>query len=767
MAISKMVDEIISKRHAKLPAIKQKQEELHRILKVLDIFDDLKKQIVDSDGNALEGKYRHLSDKNPEMIMKLSALDSVGCRTKVSAALAECDRVWNRFSRNNIDFSVVGKARIGKSLLLQRISNLNNLVIPAFTETDCTGAVSIIENRPGIGLEAHLDFKSEEQMIQTVQSYLDKLIPPENERIVIQTLSQIGDVNILKEVEKKMVAGRAENVLLRYLKEYVIHYNEWAPLIRQKTLVLYKETEIQEYVAQNDGNSVDTKYFHKYLAVDTCRIYCTFDYQEAGKITLIDTVGLGNNSLGIENDMLEVINEQSDAVIFLHLPYSPAGGYVDSEITKAYNLIETSCKNRNLDKWLFWLINEAPGHPKTPNDRARCEACVRTLEGNGWHGAMTKIINVSNQNQVREEFLIPMLNILMANLDDIDTTYISDLMSALGNVRREFNAFCAAAKKVMSSTLNAAASIFPQMNTDIDKIQKLRKGKLKALAMEEKEMRNVPCSELYDKVSRIIQEMTTNVITPDRQEILQQLYYEDPVNIYTAYCNRLRNEVTQRFTCVDGTLRELVEDIKNKIALVLYGDDGCRLGRVISVSQTKPYEWIKNFADLILDSSQYPNLHAAFENVYSFDFSVRGFMTYEVRACLDKIDPQITDPPQLIGETSNDTAEWICFWLERNLMDVAEEIEASLRELLCKPHRAFFAIIKEFSDKVDFAENVKYEWDRLYSENYSVIWNEKFKSMVAANTAFAEWNDMLDKLLTCNRRCVTLPVIQEVPHEID
>ena len=759
MDLSRIVDQIISKRNAKLPTIEQKREELYNILKALDAYDDLKNQIVDAGGNALEGKYKYLSEKNPEMIFKLSSLDSAGCRKKVEAALTECDKVYNRFSRNNISISVVGKARIGKSLFLQGVSNLNDLVIPAFTETDCTGAVSIIENKPGIDLEAHLQFKSEEQMIETVQTYLDKIIPPENGRMVIRTLSQIGDVKLLDEVEKKMVSGRADNVLLRYLKDYVTHYNDWAPLVHRKTLTLYKDTEIQEYVAQNDGNSVDTKYFYKYLAVDTCRIFCTFDYKDAGKITLIDTVGLGNNSLGIENDMVEVVNDRSDAVVFLHLPYSPAGGYVDSEIAKAYNLIESNCRNRDLNKWLFWLINEAPGHPKTPNDRARCEACVKTLEGNGWHGAMTRIVNVKEKEQVRDEFLIPMLNILMSNLDDIDSLYTSDLTASLEAVRKEFNTFCGSAKKVMSSELNTAANILPQMNIDIDKIQRTRKGLLKDLATEEKEMRNLPCDKLHNRVNQIIQEMKANVITPNRQEVLEQLHYADPVNIYTDYCNSLRNEVTQRFTCVDGTLAELVEAVKNKIAQVLSGEDGCRLGRIVSVSQDKPYEWLKDFADLILDPSLYPNLNAAFTNVYQFDFSVRGFMTYEVRACLDKIDPQITNPPHLIGETNSDTAEWICFWLERNLMDVAEEVEANLQELFCKPHRAFFAIIKEFSDKVDFAENVKYEWDRLYSENYSVIWSEKFKNLVAANTAFSEWNDMLSKLLSCNSRCAALSVI--------
>ena len=56
MAISNIVNDIISKRNSKLPAIEQKRQEMLEICKALDQYDDLKSQIVDADGNALEGK---------------------------------------------------------------------------------------------------------------------------------------------------------------------------------------------------------------------------------------------------------------------------------------------------------------------------------------------------------------------------------------------------------------------------------------------------------------------------------------------------------------------------------------------------------------------------------------------------------------------------------------------------------------------------------------------------------------------------------------
>ena len=205
----------------------------------------------------------------------------------------------------------------------------------------------------------------------------------------------------------------------------------------------------------------------------------------------------------------------------------------------------------------------------------------------------------------------------------------------------------------------------------------------------------------------------------------------------------------------------LVEDIKNQITEILVSDNACRLGSILAVSSDKkPYEWLTDFAEMVLDPQQYPTLHAAFKTVYDFDFSVRGFLTYEVRACLDKIDPQITSTFISVNEDDdNQTATNIWFTLKRNMKSVADELTVSMSDLFSKPHRAFFAIIKEFSDKVNFSDGVKREWAQLYSDNYSVVWASKYKSMVAADIASGEWNEMLGELLKCNNSCVALHII--------
>ncbi|MBR1969109.1 MAG: hypothetical protein IKA17_02005 [Clostridia bacterium] len=756
MKISDLVEQIIAKRNGKLPIIERKKEELQQMLTLLDEFEYFKSEVVDAEGNVIDGKYKVIADRNPEMAIKLNVLSTAECKKRIKVAMDECEKVCKRFNRESINIAVIGKARVGKSEFLKSISNLSNYVIPAFAETDCTGAVSIIENKPGVKLEAEFTFKTEEQIIAIVQTYLDRIIPDEENRIVIRNIYQIRDLD-LNEVNNRKVHGRAENNLVPYLAKFVEHYEEWASLVKQQSLVLYDEKEIQEYVAQNNGkkDGEGKVSFYKYLAVDTCKISCTFDYQEAGKITLVDTVGFEDNAIGIEDELIRVVNDKSDAVVFVLFPLDGAGGGVPAKISDIYSKIEKSCTGKNLDKWLFWLINHAPNHPKTPNPIEFCQQALKTLDVNSWSGEIRKIVDVANQEQVREEFLIPLLNTLMSNLDEIDNLYLEDLKSALTDVQKEYSSFCSSAKKLMTSKLGNSANAQPQMVMEIDKMFNRLTAQLKSLSGKEKEKRDVSCDILKNRVTGIIESLQDGTFVPSTETLREELACSQPQTVYMNYCNKIRTEITQRFSEVDGSLKELVDMTKNSIANILISDEGCKLGRVLNPSGEQQYEWLKQFAENVLDEETYKNLYPAFKNVYNFDFSVKGFLTYEVRACLDAIDPELTDIPQLLGATDVDTVNNIGFWIERKLIDVSDELSDKLTDLFRKPHRAFFAIIKEFSDKVVYSESVKYEWNRLFMENYPIIWAEDYKNMAIEAASFEEWSELLKKLLEFNSKSET------------
>ena len=766
MKISNLVEQIIAKRNGKLPIIERKKEELQQMLTLLDEFEYFKSEVVDAEGNVIDGKYKVIADRNPEMAIKLNVLSTAECKKRIKAALDECEKVYKRFNRESINIAVIGKARVGKSEFLKSISNLSNYVIPAFAETDCTGAVSIIENKPGVKLEAEFTFKTEEQIIAIVQTYLDRIIPDEENRIVIRNIYQIRDLD-LNEVNNRKVHGRAENNLVPYLAKFVEHYEEWATLVKKQSLVLYDEKEIQEYVAQNNGKKEGEGKvsFYKYLAVDTCKISCTFDYQEAGKITLVDTVGFEDNAIGIEDELIRVVNDKSDAVVFVLFPLDGAGGGVPAKIADIYSKIEKSCTGKNLDKWLFWLINHAPNHPKTPNPIEFCQQALNTLDINSWSGKIRKIIDVTNQEDVREEFLIPLLNTLMSSLDEIDGLYLKDLENSLAEVQKEYEKFCSSAKKLMKSKIGSCDNLHPQMMAEIEMMFNKLKAQLNNLANVEKEKRDVTCDVIDNRISEIIDLIRTGDLIPDIQKIKEELTYTQPAELYTYYCNKLRADITQMFSEVDTSLEELVISAKNSVANILIGDEGCRLGRILNYEQNQAYMWMNSFADNILNEDTYSHLYVAFKNVCNFDFSVKGFLTYEVRACLDSIDPDLTNTPELINDLIS-KEKMLRGQLEVKLINVADALSEKMADLLNKPHRAFFAMFKEFSDKVIYSDGVKNEWNILFSDknHYPLVWAEEYRNMTVEAASFEEWSELLKKLLSFNSK-IEIFTIQEVKNE--
>lgn len=762
--IREFVDDIIETRKAKRPMLTQKKQELGEILTMLDQFDSMKSQIIDAQGHIRSGKYQQIAAKNPEIPIKLMCLSTSSCREYIKKAQQECEVVSRRFNRERINISVVGEARIGKSTLLQSITNLDKRVIPTSDQDDCTGAVSIIENWPDMpagAVEATITFKTEQEIIRIVQSYLDVIIKDTSKQIKINTLNQVRTLDI-EDVERRVEQFSAEGEKVKHLRAYTEHYDEWAPLVMDGTpVVLHDPAEIQTFVSQhNDKKGKEKIYFYKFLAVDQCRVRCAFDYRDAGKITVVDSVGMGDTKLGIEEAMLKVVRDESDMVIFGHKPKDGASEGVSDPVVKIYKSIFDACPDKNLNDWMSWLINL---DRRQPNAEMYCNMALNKLNGSksSFAGSIKTIVDVSRQEDVRNNFIIPILENMRQNLGAIDALYMKELESALESVRTSYGILCKEAAELMSSDYGNSLVQYGQREMFIQEMNKNINGKLRALAMAEKEKREVPCDILQERVQYILDDMRTGVMIPEKKKLLAEIRQSRNVlDVYLENANNLRNSIVQRFSEVDGSLEVLVKEAKNSVSNILLCEDGCRLGRVLAIERgMEPCEWLREFAELHLDSKRYPNLHAACMKVCNFKFSVDGFLTYEVRACLDEVDPDLSGVPNLSQGDDVKIADKMYSSLLIKLVYVADALEENLTVLFEKPHRAFFAMIKEFKDKVQHAENVEYEWKNLFSEHFAVIWEDEFRSMITAAAAFGDWEKLTLEMRKLNNKISSLEKI--------
>lgn len=762
MGISNQIDAIIQKRRSRLPMIECKLNEMQKITKVLSELEYMKNQMIDSDGEIRkDGKYAELLLQNPEMGWKLQRLEFISCRNAIQKATRLLEDCETRFGRDSISISVIGEARRGKSALLKSISGLNDLVIPAFESTDCTGAPSIIYNQTGSRLTAKLTFKSKQQMMQMAQEYLNRLISDESKRIRLRSMEEIRNLN-MNDIRARSRIGDVDGIYRIYLGKMIDHYDEWVQYAGVlEPIVLYDEHEIAPFVAQNNGVPVGKSgrvEYYRYLAVDTCEITCSFPQQDAKKINLIDTVGLGDHTIGIPESMLQTVQERSDAVVFMIMPQNGAGSGIPQSVTVIYKQIEESCRDKKLDGWLFYLINHVEKSDNYPANTELCESALNVLRESGFFGTdNARIVNVLDAAAVRDQFLTPLLEKLTDNLDSIDQIYVDQMEESLKAVGIEYHSLCTKVHRVLQSDLSRNAGMIPLINKLTEDSKSQIRSELFKVMNQWLDRRNRPCGAIYNSSVDILERMTqdhrTDSYVPKQSQILEELNTGiQPVTLYTQYLNTIRNAISKDFLNVDVQLKQFVDEMKNDIARVLC--QTCGLEILYHWDEEYPlYQWLHDFSRNVLgEDKAYQNIRLAIDTLYEFEFSVKGFLTYEVRNCLDELDPRLSNIPILIGRNTDliRTAQNIRISLLQRLCDIADNLEKVLRELCIKPNRALFAEVIEFYDRIIYTKGVDMEWTNFFAEKAGVLWSSEIKKIQNVSVMCQEWMDIADSMQQLN-----------------
>lgn len=759
MKISEQIDQIIAARHRHLPGIEQKIKELDEIEACIDQLEHVKNQMISPDGDIIEGgAYAALLAQNPDMAWNLQGLDTDGIHVVIGRARKELEECRHRFGRESISLSVIGEARKGKSKVLQAISGLDDLVIPAYESTDCTGASSIIYNEQDGGLKAVVRFKSKRQVMDMAQFYLNTLIPNPADQIAVNSIEQIRTLN-MENILRKVPMGHPGRIVQNYLRKMIDHYDEWAPYAGQtEPLILTRKEEIACFVAQNNGigeGELGREEYHKYLVVEGCEIYCRFPETETGKINLVDTVGINDHTAGIQEGMLRAVEKESDAVIFMIMPQNGAGGGIPKPVSGIYEQIVEKCGNRNLDKWLFYLINHVEHTSGSYGENTQhCNSAKRVIKENGFFGCEhTWIINALDQRAVREDFLLPVLMELSKNLTELDQTYLSQANEVLKSLRAEYAQLCRKAQKVLGSDFAHNTTLFPLINEKTEISRKELRSSLFRLKKEWGDKKTQPCPELYEAAAEILDRMRQDYredsYIPPKVDVLDLLESGvQPHQVYIDYENKIRNQVSKDFLKVDVELRNFVDRMKDQVADILCSQ--CGFSVILRPDENRPMrEWLKDFSDSVLDDNSYPNIKLAVDTLYHFDFSVKGFMSYEVQDGLSGLDPDFSNLPAIVNSQNSlsRTAGNIRSHLMGRICVIADELDSRLGQLFCKPNMALFAEVSELYDRMIYSERVDMEWRNFYAEKAGVLWASDLRQKQAAGVLCQEWMDLVEALV--------------------
>ena len=753
-SISNQIDLIIQARKNKLPEIEKQIDRINQAREGAKQMAVIKSSILNENGELNpKSPYYALFSESPEMIAGISGLSVVDFMDTSAELLEKYEELKTRFSRDYINIAVVGTARQGKSQFLKTVSGLDDRCIPAFTGGHCTGASSVIQNSPNNNVVAEIYFKTEAEIVEEVQGYLDNIT---NKRYSIGSISDVPHIDksrinaLIEEIEehKKPVAVGQKNTLFH---RFVDHFNDWYPLLGKQKITVTDENEIMTYVAQHNGKIKDRKEFYKFVAVKKAIIKKAFEYADTGKIRMIDTEGLGAVTTNTESNMIDTIKNESDAVIFFKRPEPGFLGEPTSDEHSVFGRLRAQFKDRMMDKWFAFLINHTSEvSPSIHENGQQCKEYFTYIENNRPIPTLKNaIVNVADRNTVIEEFLVPFLTGLTRNLSEIDAIYLSEAQPLAERAYASYEALCASLNRISKMRFSSANNIY-YVGTLINRTYEKM---INAIAKNHQEMeknRNEVCEELSDQVTDIIDNMMS--LIPPEKEIEAKCNETAATadELFRQYLDTVRNELTKKFIGVDTSLEMITNRFKNRIADYIISKDLGMLEIVMDgPADADSYHRLYSFAERKIDEEEYPQIKKAIEFLCEFEFGVRGFLMNKLRSNLYEISR--TNPNVGRNLDFMDGSHSIYFNLMIKIRGIQDKLREEFIGFFTAPNEALFAISDEFFDRVYYSEGVRDEWRKLYSEYYMQLWGAELTAQAKNKEVAQLWLDNIEKVFSLNK----------------
>lgn len=724
MNIPQKIDAILEERKKLLPHIEEALERAKKARNVVERLD----------------AYRSMQSDMPELTAKLAGINSKPFLEQQSKAVQQLEQLHNRFARDEIRICFVGKARQGKSLALQRISGLESDVIPSSDGSHCTGTRSIISNRPDTKPAAEISFFSEQEYVGIVNSYLKEIYKGN-----VPLVSSAAGISSLDLKSLKSQVSFDQLTRWERLEKLVEHVSEFQG--RFGTRITVSKGEIESYVAQYSHKDKSILYY-TYLGVKQANILAPFPFAQCGKIVLVDTIGTGDVALGVEDEMLETVKD-SDAIILMLRPDAMAN-IVYSEDYETATSIARTVTPEYTEKMLFWLLNRVDeGEGKNAD---RIPAVMKQINDQNLPIAQCLNVNCSDQNDVEQELLTPLLEQMSANLSSIDQLIVERTNHQLAAMEQAYHLISSRVERALGVSINPNER--SKFRPIIETTYGMMAGALRDLAENYRKNIDTPCNGLKEGADEKLLHVVTHVPSYDHVMACIDPGGKSKFDVLNFLATELRLQIINDFLELNVVLHDTVKDMKKEVVDICVHKG--RLERVVNADSEDPDVWFGTMLKK-LDTIQYPLICQALKPLQEFDLRMENFLIYKVRRCLDPIDWDLLDrSPQLINGFSDKDAlakEMISV-LEDALEVVRDNIERELENFCTFPSTAIFAALRDFYDRAAFSSDsnghIKNQWEDLYESKIPLIWPDEHKAYVVAAGQAEEWRVITEEMHACD-----------------
>ena len=719
------ITDIIGKRQPFVAKIEEVKKNLSSLILALSSIDAYREQIL-----------QKVDD--PTITGRLREIDLSKINLNIQSELYTLDKLKTRFSRPTLNIGVIGRARQGKSRLLQSLTGLTKDEIPDGSGQHCTGVRSTIQHHSDIETYGEVFFYTE-------HTFLDEIIAPyyQDLKLGIKPISIEDFATKPLPTLSGEVKGAENNAKYEYLRKYHENLDRFRHLLQTSSRRRIKKEEIREYVAQD--NSKGERIYSNYLAVKEVKIFCKFPQEDVGKIALVDLPGLGDTGIGDDKRMVKTIGEDVDAVLFVRMPKSNGDFWGDVDV-QLYDTAYGALNDLPLPVWSFMVLNQLDN----PSNSQLCESLKNDIKNKHIDVAKCVIANCAKPEEANAKVLEPILDYLTHKITDLDQQYASSCQERLLQIQTEVTSELEKAHKALGQPQQFAES--GKFATLFKNLWRQITSGLESLLTELSKQINNQDIDFEKSVKEAIQKCKNDTKIPtDLKDIKVRRDAEGAYDIaYNKYLNEIRTHLTQHFLSLDEGLKNSLDRVKTKVTNVLINQGN--LGRI---TEARGSDFLKEIARILPDEileGQPSRLKFGFEILSNFELSYRGMIQHRIRKCLDGLTPDKTPLklPSPIDE--NKAAQQISQNLQTLHGEAVYQCQTALEELLTEPSQAAFAIVEEFLDRVLRDEDVDEEWRLFLEQERTSIWPSEFELLGERSRLRQEWLNTVEQAIKTNQK---------------
>ncbi|WP_307140681.1 hypothetical protein [Siphonobacter sp. SORGH_AS_1065] len=613
-----------------------------------------------------------------------------------------------RFSRQTINIGVVGRARQGKSRLLQSISGLANSFIPDGDGSHCTGTVSRMVNRPN-QTTADVHFYSRKAFFEEVilPYYQALALGPIPANLAEFSSHPLPDLS----VETDSIA------IARYKKLQTLHQNfsRYSQLLTGLTQTIPLK-QIRRYVAQVTENREP---LYAYLAVQEVIIETAFPAQEVGAIQLIDMPGLGDTGLVNEEELLKNLVTQVDFILYVRKPDSLGAVWEPADL-HLYQLCQEAVSNRtnvSMVECSYLILNHTRS-PALKDNLKNCQDLLISSTRNGLEFAQSFVVDCSDQQQVQGKV---MEEILLAMGEELDTWDEQDQQA----YQHRINSLSQQITKLLDDFNSIIHT--PMDTRDFPIFKKLFNAVWLELtnACEEnlkqlEALREMPNQQIQERFLSIKEECLDQVAKLTVREIeLTRNTLGSYNRTYEEYLNEYRTFITQSFLKLGETLNQVLQQVKQDVFTILKNEG--KLAGLLSIQN--PEEIFEQ--KLLQEINNLESLAIPLNSFIHFELSYLGFLHFRIREHLDTLTPDYISLRLSREDTTEDILTYITSSVEACLYKIQHEFDNWAQDL----NKMAFALVEELVDQLLRAKDAKDNWEIFYQQYRKQLWKEVYKEL--------------------------------------